>query len=372
MDWPSLFQGDFALLHLRTGLRIEEIGGEAIVIDAARNESHQVSGEGLEALRLLEVGVAEPEVPQHLQGAVDELIATGLVEDSTRWTRRKMLLAGGATLAAATVTSFVLADPAAAASNCAQGATSKGTFDTPGSFAFTVNNSDTMLTVQLWGAGGGGGANNGGTTGSGGGGGGYATAVVTVVPCTTYIYQVGDGGDGGQGNDPSNSANESTYSNTNHGIPGGRSSFGTSPGTASGPTQVWFFATGGRGGWRGVNADATTSTGGGGFVGSGGTLGSPVYRTGGTGGRDANASGGGGGGSGGTTANGNNGNPSPGSGSPGPGATAVTGGGGGGNGGTSGGNGSGGGAPGGGGGGSAVGNPFGKGGDGANGRVVIS
>lgn len=67
------------------------------------------------------------------------------------------------------------------------------TFNTPGTYTFTVPSGVTSITVEAWGAGGGGG-NGGGGGGNGGGGGGYAKSTFAVTPGSTYYYTVGLGG----------------------------------------------------------------------------------------------------------------------------------------------------------------------------------
>jgi hypothetical protein len=66
----------------------------------------------------------------------------------------------------------------------------------------------TSITVEVWGAGGGGGSSNNTTQygGRGGGGGAYAKGVHTVVPGSSYYYNVGTGGNGA----PANSSNPAT------------------------------------------------------------------------------------------------------------------------------------------------------------------
>lgn len=66
------------------------------------------------------------------------------------------------------------------------------------SSTFTVPAGITSLTVECWGGGGGGGGNISLTDGGGGGGGGaYSKSVLSVVPGTVYSLTVGNGGSGG-------------------------------------------------------------------------------------------------------------------------------------------------------------------------------
>lgn len=81
---------------------------------------HHVTGDGVEALRLISGGLDDGDLPEHLRSSVDELIDAGVVEASSSVSRRKALslgakglVAGGAVWGAATVTTFALADPAA-------------------------------------------------------------------------------------------------------------------------------------------------------------------------------------------------------------------------------------------------------------------
>jgi hypothetical protein len=101
-------------LRIRNGLRVEEVDGEAIVLDCDGAIAHRVSGEGVVALRLASDGITDDDIPADLEPAFDELVNAGIVqvEDHTRWTRRKLLVAGGTAWAAATVTTFALASPA--------------------------------------------------------------------------------------------------------------------------------------------------------------------------------------------------------------------------------------------------------------------
>ena len=83
---------------------------------------------------------------------------------------------------------------------------SKSTIDqvvfTSGNAFWTVPTCVTSVTVEVWGAGGGGGSSNNTNTngGSGGGGGAYAKGTHTVVPGSSYFYNVGNSGAGGPAN----------------------------------------------------------------------------------------------------------------------------------------------------------------------------
>lgn len=92
-------------------------------------------------------------------------------------------------------------------------------YQTPGTYTFTIPAGVTKIIVEVWGGGGGGGS--GGTTccaeDEGGGGGGYAKGVYSVVPGTNYTVTVGAGGAGGVAG---------CVAATGAGTDGGTSSFG--------------------------------------------------------------------------------------------------------------------------------------------------
>ena len=79
-------------------------------------------------------------------------------------------------------------------------AQSSQTYDTPGTYTFTVPPSIINITVEVWGAGGaGGGATAANAAGGGGAGGGYVRRVaMSVLPGATYTLNVGAGGNGGK------------------------------------------------------------------------------------------------------------------------------------------------------------------------------
>lgn len=198
-------------LRLRCGLRVEEFDGEVVVLDPDGNAVHRVEGDGVAAVRLLQSGVARSDVPQELVDAVAARVEAGLVDDGRRVSRRAALATGGGVaLTAATVTTFALADPAAALSMCANGyVTDVGMAYGPGPDIvwFTTGPGGSMSTVDVifraWGGGGGGGQSDAGSSlgGGGGGGGGYAYTVEALPECsrTRFIVHVGSGGMGGNG-----------------------------------------------------------------------------------------------------------------------------------------------------------------------------
>src|SRR5690606_21500205 len=111
------------------------------------------------------------DVPEHLSSAIDELVASGVVANPAQWTRRKVLLAGGAAWGAATVASFGLSLPAAAQalSMCPDGQQSTGAMTyTSGTATYNTGPAELSVLVRAWGGGGGGGGGN--STASGGGG----------------------------------------------------------------------------------------------------------------------------------------------------------------------------------------------------------
>ncbi len=78
----------------------------------------------MSAIDLLLKGVESDAVPGSLTATMDELVAAGLAENGRSWSRRrymKMVAAGYAAWTAASVTSFALADLAAAATMCPSG-----------------------------------------------------------------------------------------------------------------------------------------------------------------------------------------------------------------------------------------------------------
>jgi len=215
------------------------------------------------------------------------------------------------------------------------------TFNTAGTYSFTVPAGVTSITVQAWGGGGGGaGDASSGNIGNGGGGGGaYAKVnIYSVTPGTSYQVIVGAGGSAGIATDGPGGA-------------AGNSTFNTSICVAAGGLGGQVNAGGGTGGSGGLSASST------GDVRNNGGNGA-------TGNSSAGGIGGGGGGSAGTAAIGNAGNNATG-------GAAVTGGGAGGNGGSNsvGLSGS---APGGGGGGAEWSGANHAGGAGAPGQVIIT
>lgn len=188
-------------LKVRSDLRVEAVGEDLMVLDAADGQVHSLSGGLAEALRLVVAGTAPSDIPSHLDDALASLIDKGIVENGG-WSRRKMLATGGVGAAAFGGTLISMQLPAAAAASSCPGADQGDdlatpiTYNTPGSTSFKTGGMVTMVTVTAWGGGGGGGDDNGSNSrgGGGGGGGGFITTTVTVTPCTVYTVTVGDRG----------------------------------------------------------------------------------------------------------------------------------------------------------------------------------
>ena len=70
-------------LELRDGLRVERVADEAVVLDPS-GELHRVTGDGVRALELIRGGVEPRDVPDDLAGAVDDLVAAGVVASAFR------------------------------------------------------------------------------------------------------------------------------------------------------------------------------------------------------------------------------------------------------------------------------------------------
>jgi hypothetical protein len=278
-------------LQFNDGLRVEEVDGEAIVLDRNGAVAHRVTGAGLEALRLARAGIDDDEIPEHLTRPMDELVEAGIVRvDRARWTRRKLLVAGGT---AWTVTTIALASPAAAATGCAQGPSDALPWErsTAGSYTFRPGPGVTSVRIHAWGGGGSGGRRmNANMESAGGGGGAYASSVVTVTPCQAYTVVVGAGGlEPAQGSDGlGNSGTASTFAATTvvaAGGTAGNSVTGGAGGTVAASTGTIRAA-----GGAGSNTGGMNVGGGGGGAG-GATAG--VAATGGTGTTAAAGTGGG-------------------------------------------------------------------------------
>lgn len=279
------------VIRLRADVRVEYVDDEAVVLDTEGEAVHRLTREAVQAIKLLADGVEINAVPDTLTSTVDELVAAGLVTNGKAWTRRRfMKLAGvgGAAWTAATVTTFALADPAAAATKCAEGwvaTTLPQKYTSQGSYTFNTGPAGTMaamtydLLIRAWGGGGGGGGGSLDSTGGGGGGGEYRGGYITVTECTMYTVTVGGGGTGG--GMPGGTGGTSSFGSLLTAIGG---SGGTEPGSGSG--------TGGAGGTGGM--------GGTGYAGGmGGNGGGTNYFN--------NGAGGGGGGAGGANSTGGNG-----------------------------------------------------------------
>lgn len=310
-----------AVHRVTTGLRVEEIGDELVVFDRDSGASiHRVRGDAAEALRLiLDRRDSGSDLPGHLHSAVDDLIRSGIVEEPPQWSRRSALVTGGKALAvggaawgAATVTTFALADPAAAQTSCTSpGPTNPQQQKYTANAAFITDRGVTTLKVRCWGGGGGGGGGRyDGTwsSGSGGGGGAYAyTLSLTVTPCTLYSVVVGAQVNGGGPSTSGTDGNDSYFGSDSTvmakggakgtGANGGNPT-GGSGGQATSSVGVTTKKSGGNGGQGGQNVFQNTGGGGGGCGsdGSDGTNGGNYNGNGGNGGTAGSAQAGGKGG----------------------------------------------------------------------------
>ncbi|MEO6318240.1 MAG: hypothetical protein ABIP36_05595 [Acidimicrobiales bacterium] len=318
-------------LQPRNDLRVDELADDILVLDATGGVAHQLSGDAAEALRLAQDGVEQGAIPANLQPAMQSLIEAGIVE-SSGWSRRKMLLAGGVGLATAGAGIVSMSLPAAAqAASCIADPYELDT--TPGSrdISFTTGPGITSVTINTWGGGGGGGTGGvmGGNDpgGHGGGGGAFAqTQVSGLMECTTYaaMITVGAGGSGATGANMTGGAGVDTSVTGVLGVTpvavladgglGGSPTAGGMGGTEAGSTGTLENAGGAGGapaprvGGGGGGSAGAGSDGGTGMTPAGGTAGtgSPGGAVGGAGGNGNNvpgangtAPGGGGGGGGG-------------------------------------------------------------------------
>jgi hypothetical protein len=239
------------------------------------------------------------------------------------------------------------------------------TYNTPGTYSFTVPDGVSSITAQVWGAGGGGSKGYLNQKGTGGGGGGFAQGTLSVNAGDVITVTIGAGGNGSNsaGTDGvSGSSSSLSFNSSSITATGG--SGGTTTLTSTMSCSQFVSGLGGIGGTGSAVGFTSTSTycGGSGANLAGGC--SPTYTT----------PGGGGGGSASTGGNGREAGQTSGfgdctSGSGPNGGTAISNGGAGGNGGTGNANGANGGFPGGGGGGNAG---TGNGGNGAHGKVIIT
>lgn len=159
------------------------------------------------------------------------------------------------------------------------------TFNAAGTYTFVPPCGVTSITVEAWGAGGGGGYARvaSGAAGGGGGGGAYASSVVTVTPGTAYTLVVGAGGIGAVNNGSLAENGANSAFNTNVVVAAG--------GSAGASSSTNTAAVPGLGGTVAASVGTTRFAGGQGATGIAGTA--------------VNAGGGGGGGGAGTGAAGN-------------------------------------------------------------------
>jgi uncharacterized repeat protein (TIGR01451 family) len=169
------------------------------------------------------------------------------------------------------------------------------TFNTAGTYTFTVPFGVTSITVQAWG-GGGGARGDGSSSRSGGGGGAFASSTLSVTAAQTYTVVVGAGGVATA--NPGQAGQNSVFGNNlvvaNGGTGGGSS--GGNGGTVANSTGTIRFA-GGSGGDQGGTSLLGAGGGGGGSAlstGSGGNGANGGLTTGGNGGSGAGNGGDGG------------------------------------------------------------------------------
>jgi hypothetical protein len=112
------------------------------------------------------------------------------------------------------------------------------TFSSGGTYTWTVPGCAEEICIDMWGAGGAGGGSaavSGSFTGSGGGGGGYGTQCFAVTPSTTYTIVVGTGGAGTTVNGGTGGTSSVTGTGISMTVTGGN---GGTQGTTSGSGAV--------------------------------------------------------------------------------------------------------------------------------------
>jgi hypothetical protein len=152
------------------------------------------------------------------------------------------------------------------------------TFNTAGTFTFTVPAGVTSITVSAWGGGGAGGGVVGQTKGGGGGeGGSFVRGTISVTPGTPYTVVVGSGGTGNSGNGTNGGASSFGGSGLFNAIGGAGGAVGNSFGNGGSATNTGNAVSGtstsdfyGGNGGTATNASSASSGGGGGSAGAGG------------------------------------------------------------------------------------------------------
>jgi hypothetical protein len=156
------------------------------------------------------------------------------------------------------------------------------TFNTPGTFTFTVPVGINSITVAAWGGGGAGGGVTGGNPRAGGGGegGSFVRGTITVTPGATYTVVVGNGGTGSTGNGTAGAATSfggSGLFNAIGGVGGAAGITGSTFGAGGNATNTGDAVSGtatsdnyGGDGGTATNASTASSGGGGGSAGAGG------------------------------------------------------------------------------------------------------
>lgn len=307
-------------LELRAGIRVETVGNDAIVLDRSGVTFHHAVGDAAEVLRRVTSGEGDIDLPFELLPAVAALTEAGVLVP-TGLSRRNLLLKGGVGVAAAGLTSFALATPAAAASLCPGAITPDTTKTFTAAGTYIPAPGVMSVVVRVWGGGGGGGRGDN-TAAAGGGGGGALThnLAVTVAECVSYpvTYIGGGGGAGATANnqDGSDGSNLSVSINTititaDRGRKGGKNGSGgnggsmdaTFVGGAGGTLSSGLSGGGGGGAGSGaVGMAGGNSAGGAGgtgtYAGGTGGNGGSTASSGATAGANGAAPGGGGGGGG--------------------------------------------------------------------------
>ena len=299
--------------RLGDGLRIEEVGDEVVVLDAAQGLVHRLNGDAAAAARHLLTQGPEGALGPDVVG-LDELVDAGIVVSDLP--RRRVLRAGAGALVG--VSTFALPSALAAATitgpngsvSVAGGTTSEvvdgsttyvvHTFTADGDLVVTGGSVDVQYVAVGGGGGGGGGGfdTSVGYTISGGGGGGgevvtstgLTTGSFVTLAAGTYPVTVGAGGSAGTSGSRTGTVESPIDVVPTSGGGGGGSSLGglaSAGGGTGGDAGTLGDGTGGDGGASGgaafLGGDGFAYSGGGGG-GSDGTGGGGDYFVGGDGG----------------------------------------------------------------------------------------
>lgn len=165
------------------------------------------------------------------------------------------------------------------------------TYDTPGTYSFTVPQGVSQVNIKAWGGGGGGSGKSGKNGGTGGGGGGFAYGVFDVNENDIITIVVGAGGAGGTNNKYGSNGENSTVNHPSGTITANGGSGGTNTGGSGGSFTISVSGYGYTGG-IGANKSSENGGGGGGGAGDSANGNSAVNTTGGTGGNNSGGTGG--------------------------------------------------------------------------------